>query len=73
MLHTCICVTLVFIGIMFADTSDVVEGDVENGGCKQNCTNTRGSYICSCDTGYILNADQHAFFLQFLYLHLYMF
>lgn len=27
------------------------------GGCAQNCTNTPGSYLCSCNTGYILQPD----------------
>ena len=25
--------------------------------CTQNCTNTAGSYTCSCNTGYTLNRD----------------
>ena len=25
--------------------------------CSQVCNNTEGSYICSCDPGYQLNAD----------------
>ncbi|XP_078621643.1 uncharacterized protein LOC144887947 isoform X2 [Branchiostoma floridae x Branchiostoma japonicum] len=28
-----------------------------NGGCVQICTNTSGSYHCSCQEGYILNSD----------------
>ena len=27
------------------------------GTCQQNCTNTNGSYYCSCKTGYNLSAD----------------
>ena len=30
---------------------------VNNGGCSQLCTNTNGSYECSCVLGYELNAD----------------
>ena len=25
--------------------------------CGQNCTNTNGSFVCSCGMGYILNED----------------
>ena len=28
-------------------------------GCTQICNNTLGSYICSCNSGYTLNADNH--------------
>ena len=27
--------------------------------CAQMCTNTAGSYQCSCDAGYTLNSDGH--------------
>ena len=31
-----------------------------NGGCSDNCTNTLGSYSCSCTvTGYTLSDDKH--------------
>ena len=28
-----------------------------NGGCEHNCTNTDGSFFCSCDSGYELDSD----------------
>ena len=28
-----------------------------NGGCDQNCTNTIGSFMCNCTSGYLLNED----------------
>ncbi|XP_053388051.1 mucin-like protein [Mercenaria mercenaria] len=27
--------------------------------CQQNCSNTNGSFTCSCRSGYTLNADKH--------------
>ena len=33
---------------------DVNECLVDNGGCEQFCTNTVGSYNCSCMPGYLL-------------------
>jgi len=29
-----------------------------NGGCKQSCTNTPGSFYCNCDAGFSLASDQ---------------
>lgn len=37
--------------------ADVNECAVENGGCAQVCTNTEGSFQCSCIAGYALAAD----------------
>ncbi|CAH1238323.1 MATN2 [Branchiostoma lanceolatum] len=28
-----------------------------NGGCSQTCSNTRGSYVCSCRQGFVLDSD----------------
>ena len=38
---------------------DINECATNNAGCSQNCTNTLGSYFCSCHSGYILNPDRH--------------
>ena len=37
--------------------TDVNECATDNGNCGQFCTNTVGSYTCSCNTSYSLNAD----------------
>ena len=44
---------------MFAFTHfvDVDECLVDKGGCSDTCTNTHGSYLCSCDQGYELMED----------------
>ena len=34
---------------------DINECNTNNGGCDTTCTNTVGSYECSCNTGYELN------------------
>ena len=40
--------------------SDINECDEGISGCNQTCTNTNGSYICSCFDGYVLDADGHS-------------
>ena len=30
---------------------------MNNGQCAHNCTNTQGSFFCTCLDGYILNDD----------------
>ena len=47
----CIFVQVVLIKIIV----DINECNVNNGGCEHSCTNTVGSYTCSCNTGYQLN------------------
>ena len=44
--------------IFFVDIT--VCEDTNNGGCEQNCTNTNGSFICSCRDGFTLSADQRS-------------
>ena len=38
---------------------DFNECAVDNGGCEQKCTNTDGSYDCSCNEGYSLIDDRN--------------
>ncbi|CDW52674.1 bone morphogenetic protein [Trichuris trichiura] len=35
------------------------ECEVDNGGCEQICKNMIGSYVCECESGYILASDGH--------------
>ena len=37
--------------------TDVDECATNNGGCEHYCTNTIGSFVCSCYTGYTLDGD----------------
>lgn len=39
------------------DLIDVNECLYDKGGCGQTCSNTIGSYECSCDNGYLLIDD----------------
>ena len=45
--------------IGFFHILDINECDTDNGGCDHNCTDSIGSYNCSCDIGYILATDNH--------------
>ena len=38
-------------------SADVDECSVQNGGCEHKCQNTAGSFTCSCNSGYKLNAN----------------
>ena len=63
-----ICLKLITLTVMVAKNvinvsktkfliSDVDECQINNGGCNQTCTNTYGSFQCSCGLGYILATD----------------
>ncbi len=39
---------------------DVNECSTSNGGCDGQCTNTKGSYTCSCESGYVLGSNAHS-------------
>ncbi|ESP03827.1 hypothetical protein LOTGIDRAFT_230171 [Lottia gigantea] len=45
-----------FVGL--PSCSDVNECNTANGGCNQQCENMEGSFKCSCNDGYILNANK---------------
>ena len=40
----------------FLDINECIRG---TSGCTQLCNNTLGSYICSCSSGYTIDADNH--------------
>ena len=42
--------------IMILDFSDIDECAESSNLCAQSCSNTIGSYTCSCNAGYTLNA-----------------
>ena len=41
---------------IYKDINECAEG---TGGCAQMCTNTVGSYDCSCSSGYRMASDSH--------------
>ena len=42
---------------MFSCSIDINECETANGGCEQMCSNTIGSFACSCDVGYWLDRN----------------
>ena len=42
---------------MFSCSIDINECETSNGGCEQMCSNTIGSFACSCDVGYQLDRN----------------
>ena len=46
-----------FLYIYFVSCVDVDECNLDNGECDHTCTNTDGSFFCSCDAGYLLTED----------------
>ena len=38
---------------------DINECNQGNGGCEQSCTDTAGSFTCTCATGYQLTSGRH--------------
>ena len=43
--------------LLYCVCIDINECNTNNGGCNQVCTNTIGSFECSCNTGYELSAN----------------
>ena len=54
------CLTVCLFQIPMSDCtiiSDTNECSSNNGGCQQRCSNSVGSFSCSCNTGYRLKTD----------------
>ena len=61
--HTCNGELTIAVRTVVHDTilccTDVNECNTNNGGCEHFCTNSIGSYDCSCRVGYDLAFDFH--------------
>ena len=53
--NTTVYITIIY-HILYVDVNECIE-DVD--GCAQICTDTLGSYTCSCRSGYQLASDDH--------------
>ena len=42
------------------DITDINECQFNNGQCGHHCTNTDGSYYCTCNAGYRLTTNKHS-------------
>ena len=42
------------------ECNEMIGGIVSNGGCQHRCSNTNGTYFCSCNDGYSLAVDGRA-------------
>ena len=53
--------TCFLIGKMYSEIlisfSDIDECADNNGGCQMGCTNTIGSFECTCEEGFVLSMD----------------
>ena len=56
--NTCTCMLIMnrdFISV--CNCLDIDECADNTDGCDQTCTNTMGSFVCSCDSGFTLSSD----------------
>ena len=47
---------IIIVTLYLADAEDCVDG-TSTDRCDQICTNTDGSFVCECNTGYQLDDD----------------
>ena len=45
------------VPVVSLSLSDIDECALDLAGCGQTCTNTEGSFVCSCEDGYQLDGD----------------
>ena len=57
-LHLSWTVKLLYIVSLYHILLDIDECAEDNGGCSHTCTNTGGSFKCSCPDGYLLLDDE---------------
>ncbi len=50
-MYTCTCTCIAFLCV------DVDECLVNNGGCAGTCSNSDGSFMCGCSSGYTVGSD----------------
>ena len=55
--HTYITIKIHIRSYIHSLHPDIDECSDENDGCSQTCTNTIGSYICGCNTGFVLDSN----------------
>ncbi|CAC5355720.1 unnamed protein product [Mytilus coruscus] len=51
--NACVCAP----GFGGSQCSDINECQTGTDNCQQNCINTHGSFICSCESGYSMNSN----------------
>ena len=56
--HNCSGTIIIHI-LIFSIILDINECLIYNGNCSHHCNNIPGSYMCSCNSGYIINIDGH--------------
>ena len=54
--HSCVNMTTDIEFALYLDINECLLGTSD---CAQLCNNTAGSYICSCNTGYALDLNNH--------------
>ncbi|XP_052793913.1 latent-transforming growth factor beta-binding protein 4-like isoform X2 [Mya arenaria] len=55
--YHCECPRGYALGRMLARCFDINECKLDNGGCNQTCSNTEGSFLCSCEPGYVASGQ----------------
>ena len=52
-------ILLAYFTVLLIVITDIDECKQGNGECEHTCTNTIGSYYCTCKTGYQLSKEKH--------------